>query len=567
MAATFSWTVKCLCDKPAEYHCNTCGDTLCAVCKAIHLKSKATGHHAVVPYTEKLVPEKNSYPLCSTHKSQECTMWCAKCSKEACTQCATSTHQSHKFVELETILKEKKALMQNELQNLQSDDLKKWETQLFEARKITSDYLDAVKAIDKELDERASNFHNKVDEILQKNKKKLQDRKKYHLSILQQYEKAVSDGLGQTKQEIKQYEDMLRESDVGSLLDYEEDQRRSRGRLPKLSSLSLPRFVSSEIDTQCLAAMFGRFSVEQTNQISVGCRRPPIHPKPVVQQKPSKFGSSSTAISKSLISRPSVKSTFDTGYSYPSIVCVEAGQALVRTDGKTLKVVNDLGTMTDTIRTDSNFNDVALSPLGDILISDRSSKCIKSVSRAKEVKTLFQTDCAPFAICCLSNGDTVVIFLSEGRVVIYNRSGKILEELDKTKFKRPYGAAVNKVNNDLYIIDKEGEFGDSPGKVLTLDVTYKQRFEYSGPDTKGLYPSDICTDNSGHVLITDLGNHRVHILDRDGQFIQFLLTAEQGMCHPYSIDVDSKGNAWVGELKGKVKIVQYLQYEITSVTG
>ena len=67
----------------------------------------------------------------------------------------------------------------------------------------------------------------------------------------------------------------------------------------------------------------------------------------------------------------------------------------------------------------------------------------------------------------------------------------------------------------------------------------------------------------GHVLIADHNNHRVHILDQEGQFIQFILTSQQGLHEPITIDVDKEGYVWVGELvdinKGRVKVARYLQ--------
>lgn len=51
-----------LCDGIAEYHCDTCGDDLCQVCRKGHLRSNASKLHQVVSYsdkyTDKALPEK-----------------------------------------------------------------------------------------------------------------------------------------------------------------------------------------------------------------------------------------------------------------------------------------------------------------------------------------------------------------------------------------------------------------------------------------------------------------------------------------------------------------------------
>ena len=73
-------------------------------------------------------------------------------------------------------------------------------------------------------------------------------------------------------------------------------------------------------------------------------------------------------------------------------------------------------------------------------------------------------------------------------------------------------------------------------------------------------PCDLCTDTAGHVLITDWNNENVHILNKDGDFVQYLLTGEQGLDNPSDINVDSEGNAWVGQYEsGDVIVVKYLQ--------
>ena len=67
----------------------------------------------------------------------------------------------------------------------------------------------------------------------------------------------------------------------------------------------------------------------------------------------------------------------------------------------------------------------------------------------------------------------------------------------------------------------------------------------------------------GHVLITNINNHGVHILHQKGHFIQYVLTLQQGLHNPVTIDVDREGHMWVGELvasiEGHVKVAKYLQ--------
>ena len=133
--------------------------------------------------------------------------------------------------------------------------------------------------------------------------------------------------------------------------------------------------------------------------------------------------------------------------------------------------------------------------------------------------------------------------------------------------------AQNKINSDMYITDRNlgkdlerddnFSFSDlsSTGKVLALDKDYKVRYQYTGTgqyrNRKSFSPYGLCTDNTGHVLISDHNNHRVHILDKDGQFLGDVLN--WGQKEPYNIDVDNEGNLWVGSRDGGVFVVKYLQ--------
>ena len=579
--ATFNWIITCGCTNPTEYHCNTCGENLCSSCKQTHLQNYDTRHHSVVEYTKRLTPGSLSILLCHEHNGKECVCWCQTCVKAACIGCVTKSHRGHEFAELETVLQQKRTSMQKELNNLESNVLNEWQNLMNEAKKVTSNFLDRVNLIEEELAERAKEFHKKVDEIMQNYKKELNELKTSNLAVLLEQEKNVSQGLEKVKQEAKEYEDRLRSSNTESVLKHDIALHK-RDLLPTISC-ETPLFIPSQIDIKTLTEMFGQLTVPKTTQGAKGqCQSKKSstkdtdkiqivpettqstalrHGRPVEASTGDTQTHGTTAPIKpptQLIPKPSIQSGFRNKTEFPSVACVGSSLAWVKTADRTIQLVDRHGTVKDTIHTDFIFHDMVLSPQGNILLTDKTNDRIKSISGdKKKVKTLFKLDGKfhrkPDCLCCLHSGETAVTFCNEGCVVIYSRSGKVIIELDKKLFRRPYSVAQNKVNRDLYISDILYE------KVVVLDEGYRVRYEYTGQRDRGSFsPRGLCTDNAGHVLITDHVNDRVDILDRDRQFLQYLLTGEQGLRGPWSIDVDSEGNAWVGDWNG-VKVVKYLQ--------
>ena len=494
--------------------------------------------------------------------------------------CVTKSHRGHEFNELETILREKRVSLQQELKNLESNVLREWQDLLIEARKVTSDFIGQVDGIEKELEGRAKEFHQRVEEIKENAKQKLQEIKTSNLAILQEQEKKVSDGLEKVKQEAKECEDRLRSSDIESLLEHDGAKGGKKDILPTIFNMTPSVHFPSQIDTKALTEMFGQLIIitksnqggeghSQSQKSSMGTAETQTvsetnqgdeasHGRPSQALTSDTQTCGATASIKpptQLIPKPSVQSKFRTETEYPSVTCVGSGLAWVQTDTETIQLVDRHGAVKDTIHTDFNFFDMVLSPQGDILLTDRTNYCIKSITGAeKKVKTLFKLQWIPCGLCCLHSGDIAVTFPLEGRVVIYSASGKVIKELDRKLFTRPFSVAQSKVNSDLYISDN----CPVSGKVVALDKDYRVRYEYTGQRDGGLFsPRGMCTDNA-RVLITDYKNHRVHILDRDGVFIQYLLTGEQGLRQPIRIDVDSEGDAWVGDNNG-VKVVKYLQ--------
>lgn len=74
-------------------------------------------------------------------------------------------------------------------------------------------------------------------------------------------------------------------------------------------------------------------------------------------------------------------------------------------------------------------------------------------------------------------------------------------------------------------------------------------------------PRGITCDKYGHVIVADYSSNMVHLLDKHGRFLMYLLTEADGIFGPTSVAVDTSGLLWVGGGDATVKIYKYINLE------
>ena len=155
-----------------------------------------------------------------------------------------------------------------------------------------------------------------------------------------------------------------------------------------------------------------------------------------------------------------------------------------------------------------------------------------------------------------------VTFPEDGQVIEYSKYGAITNNMDDLKFSYPFRAILNQNNNFLFISDMEQNSLAAAGKVVIIDEYARIHRVYRGQCEIKFTPREICADPYGHVLIADYVNNRVHILDREGNFIRYLFTSNKGLQRPCTISVDDEGYVWIGKFllgsKGRVQTAKYL---------
>ena len=512
-----------ICDDPlvaAKFHCNTCGDALCTTCKTRHTKSKGSKHHTIVPYAEKLDPDLIAKLLCHTHQENTAEFWCDTCRDKICAICITNEHKGHELTDMSAKLSDQREAIVTETKELRDTMLLKWEETLREAKQLTANYLSEIENIEKDLAERADDLHKQVDAVLSKSREILKQISSPNLTKLQSQEKNLEGKMKRLKEKIRQYEDTLIRADPNTFLCFKPGTLRKEFELPPsdLCKRLCPMFTTGKTDATAITAMFGE----------------------ILEQEDSKSLNFDLFVS----SRP----IFQFGSRYSCIACVDSHKAWLKTDDNTIQLI-DMVDDKNIVKTSSTINDIALSTTGDIVILNSAKKSLLS----KTGSILHSTEFEPCGLCCLQNGDVVVAFSENRKVIKYNSNWEIKQTYDNIKFRCPRKVAGSKVNQDIYILDHKNKEYFGKDKVVSAGDDGQLVFEYTGNAKDKFIPRDVCADHIGHILIAVDSQHPNHslvqILNRKGVFLQRIVSREE--CTPNCMDVDNEGHVWVAHTRGR----------------
>ncbi|XP_078312241.1 uncharacterized protein LOC111133288 [Crassostrea virginica] len=168
--------------------------------------------------------------------------------------------------------------------------------------------------------------------------------------------------------------------------------------------------------------------------------------------------------------------------------------------------------------------------------------------------------------CSLSSGDLLVGMYRKdklkGKVMRYDNTGthkQTIPHNDNTRhilYELPHYITENN-NGDVLVSDRLRD------AVVVTSGEGVHRFYYTGPPTSksGLFPQGICTDAMSHILVSDDNTHTVQMLDRDGQFLSYLLTTQSPGIHgrPFGLSYDvTKHVLFVGSYNNILSVHRYI---------
>ena len=208
---------------------------------------------------------------------------------------------------------------------------------------------------------------------------------------------------------------------------------------------------------------------------------------------------------------------------------------------------------------DFRVHGFVMSDKGGFIVCDLSKKCIKSVTSAGKVTTLFSTSPQEPLGICLNHKQQLVVCLGTS-LAVYSASGRSkVVEFTHNRQGQPLFMWANRVvqngNHDYCVVDRDAN------SVFAIDLQGDLRWTYTrGPGREGFEPCNVCCDKHQHVIIAAqyTNNNKVLLIDKDGQFIMYLM-AKDSVQFPMGLSVADNGVLWVGEERSKkIHLIMYM---------
>jgi len=162
----------------------------------------------------------------------------------------------------------------------------------------------------------------------------------------------------------------------------------------------------------------------------------------------------------------------------------------------------------------------------------------------------------PAGIVCEPNGNVIVVDSGNNRLQVFTPEGKLVAQCGKAgsgegEFNKPWGITLDKDGN-IYVADWKnhrvqklspagkflmaiGRYGKLPVAPNAFAVTYLGPFISSVPGTERVpagvlnHPTGVAVDPEGDIYVTDWGNHRLCIFDKEGRPLTNLVGDAQVM--------------------------------------
>jgi hypothetical protein len=382
-------------------------------------------------------------------------------------------------------------------------------------------------------------------------KNEIEEMKTKHLEILKKHLDEIKQIQSLIEQSLTALKKMEESTEVSITMEYRSRNKEFR-KLPPKVRVSLPTFSPHPIDCEQLYKSLGSLTpLSFTTDVNgYTLKKTKVSPKELMEE-------------------PELVTTINTGYkTLRSVSCLSEEEFWTCAQVGDTKCFNVQGTVMNTMEIKSGEwpGDIAVTNDGDLVYSDRRTKTVNKVKSGQTEEVIRLQGWTPFNFCVTSSDDLLISMYSDNetqsKIVLY--SGSI--EKQTIQYNCDGKPLYSGNNNIKYISENRNldicvaDFG--AGAVVVVNQAGKFRFRYTGhiltTKQKAFKPRGITTDSRSQILVTERGNHCVHIVDQNGQFLRYI--DKCGLKCPYGLCVDNSDNLFVADYdSGNVKKIKYLQ--------
>lgn len=517
------------CEGVTEYHCKECNKDICALCKEKHNLDIDTKNHEVMISQAKsnISPRKET---CKRHPANVYKAVCEECKIPVCQEC--TEHELHDKIDILTEVETKKNQHRKKIHNIRSEALYKRHVLL---ASIKSD-LKASQQAKQSLFETEANFMakiiEKIEEIVTCDTFKFEHRcsvqkmkLQRHLARIQKYELIYELSINKSLRSLAYVKKIFgtKKQCCPNL--------KSHG----LLSLSKGPTIAKVIQTLTfIARQLGN--------------------EPLLE----------------IMHETVLKKEFEikTFYYIDSHMSIQSPDNIWLYDGDNLVLTNTKGEKLFQIEDNIGryyhwYGTHTVTKEKELIYFDRNGAILK-LSKDRTSKSILPilssfSCCACCVYCSPLTEDLILgMFNNDTNTCIIKRYN-VTENLQSQNQPQIIGQIVNwrpvliTENNNGDIIVAGFFYG-----VMGMDRLGRHRFLYKETQSGfQIRAKGICTDSLSHILVSDSFDSAVHMLNKNGQFLSYLLTTPNGAC-PCGLMFDFEAHLlWIRAKDKSNKITTY----------
>ncbi|XP_062610181.1 uncharacterized protein LOC134271961 [Saccostrea cucullata] len=520
------------CQGDTEFYCNTCEYDLCLLCKERHVIDLDTKNHDVVIYREKY-KYIYSQETCVKHPESIYIFFCYSCKLPFCFKCRG--HVNHALMDIGTAYKMNRFTYRQIIHNIRSETIYK--------------SLCLLVGIKSDMKTWHSEVYNRQSWIL-KRAQRLKSIINIEINDAQIRNRSYPQRLQIVMWNINAYLAIMEKYQYRS----EQSERRpvkfllfikkfcvsKRRNTPRLTQHVLP-ILTKEINFEDLIiTLMSSFQmIKGTEMVGTGKRQ--VNNKYLLKPM------SSLVLQRSLTAK---------GVSCVKHITIKTSGQIWINDINNLNLTNIVGDILCHVPDISSYWGVhTVSMTSDLIYIGKNHHIIK-ISKDNRSKTLIKKteSWEPQCVyCSASNGDLLVGMWNTdtfqgGKVVRYSHTIQHIQTIQHNSngheiYSFPRYITEN-WNGDIIVSDFLRR------AVVVVDYGGRHRFSYTGPELGVIIsPYGVCTDALSHILICDQFSNTVQMIDKDGNFLSVILTQEDGINKPCSLDYDDITHLlWVGSI-------------------